>query len=71
MKITMEAVGKYLALGGAAVASGAIVNMIPQAASLLANIPMWGQALFGGITVGAIVLGAAAVGLVDQLAFNK
>ena len=69
-KLDMQAAGKYLLLGASAAA-------VPVAAvefgmtTMLANIPMWTQTLWGSITAGGIVLAGLGVGLVDQLVYNK
>ena len=62
---------KYLALGAGAVAVPAVVANVGQLSSLVANIPMWGQVIYSGITVGGLVTASLGVGLVDQLGFSK
>lgn len=69
-KIDGEAITKYLAFGAGAVAVPSVI-MGTGFSSTLANIPFWGQALWGAITIGGIVLAAVGVGLVDNFFFNK
>jgi len=56
---------KYITLGAGAALAPAVVAMIPGGTGMLANIPYWGQALVGGVTLGTAVLAMAGVGLVD------
>jgi len=69
-KLDMESAGKYLALGGGAVVVPSVV-MGTGISGTLASVPFWGQALWGAITVGGIVLASVGVGLADKLFFNK
>lgn len=70
MKLDLNTVLKYLVLGLGAVAMPIIVGMI-GVSETLAQIPMWNQDLWSGLTLGTIVLAGAGVLLVDQLLYNK
>lgn len=60
---------KYLVYG----AGAAVVPVLASqfASEWLVKIPMWGQDLWGGLTLGGIVLAGAGVLLVDQLVYKK
>lgn len=70
-KLNMESAMKYLVVGGVAVAAAPLVAMIPGVPGILANIPFWGQAILGTLTIGNIVLGGVGAGVVDQLVYKK
>lgn len=70
-KLDGATIGKYLALGAGAVAIPVLITGFQQANEMLTKIPMWGQELFQGITVGGIVLATLGVGIVDQLMFSR
>lgn len=69
-KIDMQAVTKALAYGAGAVAVPALVSGVTMLQGLLSNQIM-GFEIFGGITVGGIVLAGVGVLLVDQLVYGR
>ena len=62
---------KYLAMGAGAVAVPAIVGNFGTISDMLVKIPLWGQAIYAGITVGGLVMAGLGVGLVDHFGFSK
>ena len=64
-------VGKYATLGVGATLIPALVNNFQGLATFLAGVPLWNFALFGGLTVGGVLLAGIGVGATDQLIFSK
>lgn len=62
-------VGKYLALGAAAVATPMLLAKVSFLSTILAST--WMTYDIMGVTVGSILMAAIGVGVIDQLAFQK